>query len=160
MAVKLPLRKRSTSETSPAPASDPIQQVGEEIVATYQQLEEAWKKAESILAAAHVPVDVKVKVGNYTHYHHEEPYGDSMMYLGYVKLKNQWRICYITETTWVQQPDDDVECRPITECPVELRLEMMDWFPKLHEKVIKVTKDYVPKIKEKVAAFENTLRSI
>ncbi len=146
----------------PLSSIDPIKKVGEEIIAGYQLIEEAWKRAEAKLALAHVPVDVKIKVrsGNIG----DEPDADGRYteFLSYVKIKNQWRICAIVENIYLNCAGSGVETdvRPITECPVQVRLDMFEWFPKLHEEVIKVTKSFVPVIKEKVAVFQNVLETI
>lgn len=142
---------------------DPIQRAGEELVAGYQLIEEAWKKAEAKLALSHVPVDVRIKVGSGSLGDPENPFGDRTTYLGYVKLKNQWRICYIEEDDLYGGPPDEqfsTSCRPVTEIPVETRMEMFDWFEPLYNKVMEVTKSYVPRIKEKVTKFEVTLELI
>jgi hypothetical protein len=163
------LRKSSASEV-PTPSeselpfkfrkADPIKKAGEEIIAGYQLIEEAWKKAEAKLALAHVPLDVKVKIRAGDIGGEEQPHGSYTQFLGYVKIKNQWRICIVTESDFFNQPETEYNYRPITECPVEERLDMFELFPKLYQEVIKVTKDFVPVIKDKVADFEKALETI
>ena len=163
------LRKSSAPEVPASNSSqlpfkfkkaDPIKKAGDEIIAGYQLIEEAWKKAEAKLALAHVPIDVKVKIRSGTIGSDEQPYGSYTQFLGYVKIKNQWRICIITESDFFDRPEMEFEYRPITECPVQERLDMFELFPKLYQEVINVTKDFVPVIKDKVAEFEKSLGSI
>ena len=143
---------------------DPMQKAGEELIASYQLIEEAWKKAEAKLALSHIPVEEKVKVGDTEDIGHpDNPLGERTKYLGYMKLKNQWRICYIEEDYLYCAPpemENNVSCRPITESPVEIRLEMFDHFERLYNKVMEVTKGYAPRIKDKVMQFESALEMI
>jgi len=159
-------RQRSRAPVSPPapkpPSNDPIERAGEEILASYKLIEDAWKKAEAKLALAHVPVECKVEVsrepiGGGVE---EPPYGEQTNYLGYLKIKDQWRICFIEECEFfVGHPDEQFQtsARPITEVAVETRLEMFDWFEKLYAEVLNQTASYVPKIKDRVAQFEAKL---
>lgn len=142
----------------PLALDDPMKQAGDELAATLQMVEDAWKKAEAKLALSHVPVDVQVPFREES----LECGGGFTEFLSYRKVKNQWRICWICSTEVSPDPDVDheVECRPITDCPVGQRLEMFQHFEKLYNEVMKVTKDYVPKIKEAVQKFEATLEYI
>lgn len=142
---------------------DPMKQAGDELVATFGSIEEAWKKAEAKLAPSHVPVDVRVEVASGSIGSEMQPWGHFKEFLGYCKLKNQWRICWIREAQLYHEDpgsDEEYECKPVTDCHVALRLEMLDHFEKLYQEVMKVTKDYVPTIKEKLKKFEATLEFI
>jgi hypothetical protein len=154
-------RKSSANSESSAPTKPcdfDLQKVGEELISSYKMLEDVWNKAESLLSLAHVPQNVMVKVNTgYLEDEESGPYGEWVQYLAYVKLKSQWRICVIQQTDHYDRPDYNHEHTPITECSVDIRLEMIEWFPKLREEVIKVTKSFVPKIKNKVAEFEALL---
>ena len=50
-----------------------------------------------------------------------------------------------------------MDIRPITECPVDTRIEMFAWFPKLFEESESVAKSYVPRINKAVEEFERNL---
>lgn len=151
--------RASSAPKSQKPAStDVIERTGQELIESFKLIEEAWAKAEAKLALAHVPVDVKIKVED-GDFGDDSPGEGYASFLGFVKQKSSWRICFITITTTYPMGDErrEYDCRPITECPVETRLEMFERFPELYEEVLKVAKSYVPKIKESVAKFEQTL---
>ena len=140
-----------------------IELSGRELIAQFKGIEEAWKKAEALLSLSHVPSEARVKVGAYSIGPDESPQGEETVYLAYCRVKNQWRICVTTETEWyVGDPDErvSVETKPVVECPVDVRLEMFDWFDKLYHEVVKTAEEYVPKIIKAVNRFEKVLASL
>ena len=129
----------------------------------FQLIEEAWKKAEDKLAETHVPVDVRVKVKDGTIDADDgQVIGEYAHYLGYIKVKGNRRICWISEEVYFNQHEDEEEtvCRPVVECPVDIRVEMFDWYPKLYAEAEAVAKSYVPKLREAREKFESTLKWI
>jgi hypothetical protein len=137
---------------------EPLSSTAQELLDCFKRIEAVWEKAESKLASTHVPIDVRVKVGDAMLGDEEQPDGQVVTYLAYCKHgKGGRRICLIDEYEYSYRPHGDVEVRPITECPVESRLGMLDWFPKLFEEAESVAKSYVPKIKEALDKFESTL---
>lgn len=153
---------RKSSAKRPIPldekmvVADDLKKAGEEILGSYKVLEEAWKKAEEKLLPAHVPSNVKVEVDYQTHAGGEDYY-----YLGYGKIKGQWKICLVEDTI---HPDEEREedCdygkwTPIAEASVYWRMEMIKHFPALAAEVVAVTRKYVNDIKKQAADFEKSL---
>jgi hypothetical protein len=138
------------------PPKDSLAQAGEEIVACYRQIEEAWTRAEIRLAAAHPPAEVRIMV-RAPDYNPDSPTHCSPLFLAYARYKGEWRICVIEGG--LSQLDDD-SYRAVTECPVEQRLAMFDHFVRLHDEVLKTTKDYVPKVRDRVARFLASLEAL
>ena len=155
----------NNSVSGRAPTCDPseIELSGRELIAQFKGIEEAWKKAEALLALSHVPTEVRILVRSWSE-NGDTPHGDERTYLAYCRVKNQWRICVTTETDWLPgQPEDDttlVDTKPVVECPVDVRLEMFDWFDKLYQEVVKTAEEYVPKIIKAVNRFEKVLASL
>jgi hypothetical protein len=133
----------------------------DELLAQFHRIEQAWKVAEDKLAATHVPIDVRVKVSDkYIDGSYGNPIGESRIYLGYCKVKGNRRVCIIEECEFFNAHPDEVheDVKPITECPVDDRLDMFDSFQKLYDEAYAVSKSYVPKIKERVDKFEQSLQ--
>jgi hypothetical protein len=142
--------------------------VGENLKSEFQKIEAAWKKAEDLLALTHCPTDVKVRVGSGSAgCDVDNPYAYYSVFLAYCKQKSGWKVCWIRETEYTGMPasgnvDDnfEVECRPIVEWPVDIRLEGFEHFTKLYAEVLTVAKEFVPKIDKAVKKFEGTLELI
>lgn len=132
-----------------------------QLLERFQRVERAWKKAEEILAATLVPIDVRVKVRDGLEEDGQgRPHGEYAHYLSFAKIKGSKRICWEESTLHYGDPDSEWNCRPIVECPVDIRLEMFNWYEKLYEEVKSVAKSYIPKIDEAVAKFELALEFI
>lgn len=147
-----------------ASSTSEIEFSGRDLLAQFKNLEDVWKKAEALLAKSHVPCEVSVKVRSGTLGSESEPEGVVTTYLAYCKVKNQWRIAVVEETEIFNCPPDfegrSEESKPVTECPVDVRLEMLEWFDKLYTEVVKTTDRYVPKINGAVKKFEKVLASL
>jgi len=123
-------------------------------------IEAAWKKAEDILAETHVPVDVRVKVKDgVIDADDGQPIGEYVNYLAYTKIKGSRRICWVSEDIYFNG-DEQTACKPVGECPVDIRVEMFDWYPKLYAEAEAVAKSYVPKLRQAREKFESTLKWI
>ncbi len=127
---------------------------GNELLECYKEIAEAWVKAEQLLSLSHVPKEVRVLVHDFGH-NEESP--EESIYLGYVRLGGQWRICEVTVEIDCQNESYE---RAIEDCPLDVRLEMLDHFDKLYAEVLKTTKDYVPKVKDRVSKFLASLEAL
>jgi hypothetical protein len=141
-------------------APDPANSTAEQLLAEFQQVEQVWKKAEEKLATTHVPVDVRVKVSEGPIGNEECQFGEYTNFLAYSKVKGSRRICYVTENYYYVEDQTELECRPVTECPVDVRIGMFDRFEALYREAESVRDSYVPKIREARAKFEKTLEFI
>jgi len=131
-----------------------------QLLEEFQLIEAAWKKAEDKLADTHVPVDVRVKVKVGTmDANGGQVVGEYAHYLAYTKVKGSRRICWISEELYYNA-DEETVCKPVCECPVDIRVEMFDWYPKLYAEAEAVAKSYVPKLREAREKFESTLKFI
>src|SRR4029077_4662476 len=112
-------------ESRPGLWSPEAVEAGNNLAASFQQIEDAWKNAEDLLAVIHVPVDCRIKIDSLDIGDPNNPSGKSVRYLCYDKLKTGWRICWTVEDEFFHLPDEqiDVRVRPIVECPLEVRLK-------------------------------------
>jgi hypothetical protein len=151
------IRLAPSENGAPTPLS-----AADELLQEFQRIEDAWKRAEEKLAETRVPVDVRVKVkDSYIELDSGQPVAQETTYLSYSKIKGSRRICVATHYTCYsgQYPDEEDE-RPVTECPVDVRLEMFDSFQKLYDEANAVAKSYVPKIRDRVDRFLVDLQCI
>jgi hypothetical protein len=135
----------------------------DELLTQFQRIERAWQAAEEKLAATHVPIDVRVKVRDEWIGPPCSVAGEMVVYLAYCKVKGNRRVCVIEESTFHNAypgEEQEVDVKPVTECPVDVRLEMFDAFKKLYDEANAVAKSYVPKIRERVDQFEASLQWI
>jgi hypothetical protein len=165
-AQKTKTAQKSKASSVPKPPELEIAKVGNELTEHFQLIENAWKKAEELLALSHIPIDVRIHV-KADHLYHDVPggepeqcYADVMTFISYCKTRTGWKICWVQETDYAQHPDTQVEQKLISECSTETRLEMFEHFPALYAAVVKRVKEYMPKIREKVTSFEAVLGSL
>jgi hypothetical protein len=136
----------------------------DELLAQFKRIEQAWKTAEDKLAAILVPVDVRIKVDE------EDEFVQGVgvvrihvRYLAYCKVEGSRRVCVVHYTysyrSYLGLDPDEPEVReettPVTECPVDERLEMFDWFQKLYDEAktvagIAAIRDRVDKFLRKI----------
>jgi hypothetical protein len=106
----------------------------DELMTQFQRIERAWQAAEEKLAATRVPIDVRVKVMGDHLTVGMNIVGELQRHLAYCKIKGSRRVCVIEETQYYNTDPTDWEevVKPITECPVDVRLEMFDSFTKMY----------------------------
>jgi hypothetical protein len=131
----------------------------EQLLEQFTRIEQAWKKAEERIASTHCPIDVRVNVSKEWIYGSNDCIqGETRTYLAYFRVKGSRRICFVVESRFDHPEIHPVlDSKPITEMPVDIRLEMFDHFQQLFDEVETVSKSYVPKIKERVDRFEAEL---
>jgi hypothetical protein len=141
--------------------NDNLSSTARQLLREFQLIDQVWKKAEDKLAETHVPIDIRVKIrdGN-INANDGHVIGEYVQYLGYNKVKGNRRICWIIEQDFFSGENEDAVYKPITECPVDVRVEMFDWYAKLYAEAEAVAKSYVPKLQEAREKFESKLKWI
>ena len=129
----------------------------QQLLEEFQLIEQVWKKAEDKLAETHVPVDVRIKVKDGVIENGSAVFGEFSHYLAYTKVKGTRRVCWISEEVYYNENDEEAIVKPVVECPVDVRVEMFDWYPKLYAEAEAVAKSYVPKLREAREKFEASL---
>lgn len=139
--------------------ADDIKRAGNEILSSYKALEAVWKKAEEVLSHAHVPEDVKVQVSEEYIGSGDEPSGKEIFYLGYARMKGQWRICLAVQEQEWDLPGGSIRWTwtPIAEASVEWRMVMVQHFPALAAEVVATTRRYINDIQAKAKELETAL---
>jgi hypothetical protein len=81
--------------------------------------------------------------------------------LAWARLGKDWRICHASETAYdgIEDRDDEWEWKPIIDCPVYLRVQMIDEFEKLRLKVLEEAENEIPQLEQAIARFRSILKS-
>jgi hypothetical protein len=114
----------------------------------FEQLNALWKQAEAALKKIPLPVDCfitydKVEICEDPGSSDPRPTGDFLYHLlGFVKSVGGWRICHVVTDAYAE--DGRYSWKPITECPLDVRLEAAAHIGKLREAVLKKAAECVP----------------
>jgi hypothetical protein len=138
------------------PADERQQQVVEALGKRYKQLNALWEAAEASLKKIPIPLDVPLLLKSYDA-DPARPGEQIRTYLGFVRSKGGWRICYCTEHDGFPQYDND--WKPITECSVDIRLEAVPRIGELRELVLKKAEECVPTLDKAIEDLRNTLEN-
>ena len=112
----------------------------------YDQLNALWRKAESDLRGFHVPQPVGLLVSA----EHRE-------YFGWQRSKGEWRICF-GEGKPGSDDFDGVSWKPIGECVLGVRLDMIAYFEPLKHQVVEACRKSVAELDKTIAIFEAALK--
>jgi hypothetical protein len=122
----------------------------DEIEALWNEAEEDLKRFRSPFAVEHC-YDSDYDHGNPTHYS-----------LWWTRYGKGWRIVFEERIAHSElgsgYPDESREWKPVIECPLELRLHLIDKFPRLREKVIEAAESAVPGLEEAISSFRKILK--
>lgn len=138
------------------PETEREQQIIEALKGRYDQIEALWEQAEEDLKQFRVPH--RVEHCYYSDYDHGYPFHQSLWWTRYGK---GWRIVHEARTAYSEideKHDDECEWKPITECPLDLRLAMIAEFGNLRKKVVEAAEKAVPTLDEAISSFRKTLK--
>jgi hypothetical protein len=132
------------------------QQVIDALKGRYDQIEALWNKAEEDLKRFRVPHAVE-------HRYASEHEGNYPIYysLLWVKHGKAWRICHEQCNGYNEvgmAEFDEIDRKPITECPLDLRVSMISEFENLRRKVIEAAENTVPTLDEAISSFRKILK--
>jgi hypothetical protein len=147
--------QRSVHPNNPEPERE--KQIIEALKVRYDEIEALWTQAEEDLKRFRVPYgvdhcyDSDYDGGCPTHY-----------VLWWVRHGKAWRICH--EVRWAhseidEKHHDENDLKPITECPLDLRLRMISEFEHLRKKVVEAAENAVPTLDEAISNFRKVLKS-
>jgi hypothetical protein len=123
----------------------------------YDEIETLWEEAEEDLKRFRIPHTVE-----YLYSTDDRGHPVYHFFLGFLKYGKQWRICHgFCQDHGFPAGDlpEERNWTPLIECPLDLRLRMMDEFENLHKKVIEVAEKLVPELDERISSFRRILRS-
>ena len=121
-----------------------------------QIIEALWTEAEDDLKRFRVPH--RVEHCYYSDYDHGYPQHQSLCWTRYGK---GWRIVHEVRTAYSEideKHDDECEWKPITECPLDLRLAMIGEFQNLRKKVVEAAEQAVSTLDEAISSFRKILK--
>jgi hypothetical protein len=121
------------------------------------EIEALGEQAEEDLKRFRVPDGVEHRY--YSDYDRGSPLHHSWCWGRYGK---GWRIVYQipTASSEIDETHDDVfECKPITECALDLRLAMIPEFESLRQKVVEAAEKAVPTRDEAISRCRKSLKS-
>jgi hypothetical protein len=139
------------------PQADREEQVIKSLRERYDQIEALWTEAEEDLKRFRVPHRVEHRY--YSDYEHGYPEHHGLWWTRYGK---GWRIVHEVRTAYSEVDDkrpDECEWKPITECPLDLRLAMIAEFENLRKKVIDAAEKAVPALDDAIYSFRKILES-
>ena len=139
----------------PTDQNDRKRQVIEDLTGRFKELNSLWLDAEAGLKKFPLPVDAIFKYSTQYSYPAEAAGDESRSYLGFVKWGSGWRICHGTD--WDQEPEVGVDWKPITECSLDLRLQMIRHIADLRGEVLRAAEACVPKLDQAISGFRDAL---
>ena len=135
-----------------------VEQLVKEVGGRYDTLNKLWTQAEDSLRKFLVPHRVEHCFRSYIddENHNHQQYGiHTCECLTWAKNGNSWRLCYEIYT------DDDPDrgyVKPITECSVDIRQNLVKHFAELREKVIEAARKNVSNLEKAIADFASLLK--
>jgi hypothetical protein len=149
---------RISSDLGGQKPSQHEQQIIDALKVRYDEIEALWNQAEEDLRRFRVPYSVE-------HWYSRPGEGTPPLYCGlaWTKHGKAWRICHVerearSEYSNTPPEYDPYEWTPIIDCPLALRLSMIDQFAKLRQAVIEAAEKTVPKLDEAIANFRGVLQ--
>jgi hypothetical protein len=150
-----------TDGQKPATASNPKdereQQIIKALKGRYDEIEALWTKAEEDLKRFRIPhrvehcYDSNYDCGGYPEHRA----------LWWARYGKGWRIVHEVRIAYSEiddgRPDESCEWKPITECPLDVRLSMISEFENLRRKVIEAAEKAVPTLDEAISSFHKIL---
>ena len=153
-------RISSVDGQPPSPPDNPKdkheQQIIKALKGRYDQIEALWTEAEEHLKRFRIPHAVQHCY--FRDYEHGWPEHHVLWWMRYGKA---WRIVHETRTAYSEVDDkhpDECDWKPITECPLDLRLAMISEFENLRQKVIEAAEQAVPTLDEAISSFRTILK--
>jgi hypothetical protein len=132
------------------------QQIIKSLKGRYDEIEALWNKAEEDLKRFRIPHGVQHCY--FSDYESGWPEHHALWWMRYGKA---WRIVHEIRTGYSEFDDkrqDECEWKPITECPLDLRLAMISEFENLRQKVIEAAEQAVPTLDEAISRFRTILK--
>lgn len=78
--------------------------------------------------------------------------GEVNWYVGMIKLKGGWRLCYAHDHEHYSYPNDTVSWKPLVECSIEERIDAVPNIGALREAIVKSKESLVPELEKAIEA--------
>ena len=155
---QVPLNPISPDGQESAPPDNPNfreEQIISALRGRFDDLKQLWQDAEEELRRFRLPHGAE-----YCYASDEEAHPYCCYFLGFVRYGKWWRICHGYCST--HEPPDralpsERNWKPITECPFDLRLKMIDVFDNLRAQVIQEAEKAIPGLDQALTRFRRFL---
>lgn len=125
----------------------------------FAQVNSNWEKVESYLKAKGVLHSVEHSFGQLEKWLDPgtcDTFGDRL--IGIQRVKGKWRVCY--GTFYYCDPNGETDWTPITECSMEIRIELLEHVPKLFEALVVANEKYIPTLEKAVEKSNEVLKNL
>jgi len=127
--------------------------------AYFDKLDSLWTQAEDELAAMQLSVSVQIEINTEDRVSGStrQLFWRDATYLGWQKIKMDWRICVGTRTDYLNTNWPTLEWKPIAECPREQRIELAEHYRVLKAKAKEVRDKFISHAEAAIASIEQAL---
>ncbi len=84
---------------------------------------------------------------------HRNCIGEINWYVGMIKMKGGWRLCYANEHEHYNWPDESIDWKPLVECSIEQRIDAVPHIKTLREAIVKSKESLVPELEKAIVAI-------
>jgi hypothetical protein len=127
--------------------------LNEALTTRLEQLKAAIEEQESQLKAMRLACDAK-------HAYHSETMEDEQRncigeinwYVGMIKLKGGWRLCYAKDYEHYSWPGESIDWKPLVDCSIEERIDAVPHIGALREAIVKSKESLVPELEKAIEA--------
>ena len=130
-------------------------QVITDLSVRFAELNKLWRVAEEELQKIPIPVDVLLMYASEDTNEDRPDRARISFYLGFVKSAGGWRICH--GQTHDDFPEYGYGWKPITECPLDVRVKAVPHIGMLRERVLQVAEECLPRIDKAIANLRNAI---
>ncbi|MFU7559530.1 hypothetical protein ACMFWY_12715 [Roseiconus sp. JC912] len=81
---------------------------------------------------------------------HRNCIGEVNWYVGMIKLKGGWRLCYALDHEHYNYPDETISWKPLVECSIEERIDAVPHIGVLREAIVKSKESLVPELEKAI----------
>ena len=154
---RIPTTDGQTSANLNNPQDDREEQIIKALTRRDDEIESLWNEAEEDLK--------RFRIAHAVEHCYDRDYEGSYPIhhiLWWMRHGKSWRICHEIRTAYSEFDDkqhDKSELKPIVECPLYLRLNMISEFENLRRKVIEEAENAVPKLDKAIASFRKILKA-
>ncbi|TWT97264.1 hypothetical protein [Neorhodopirellula pilleata] len=78
--------------------------------------------------------------------------GEINWYVGMIKLKGGWRLCYAKDHEHYSWPGESIDWKPLVDCSIEERIDAVPHIGALREAIVKSKESLVPELEKAIEA--------
>lgn len=129
------------------------EELNEALTARLEQLKTAIEEYEKQFKAMKLARDAKHVYRSRTMEDEQRNcIGEINWYVGMIKLKGGWRLCYAHDHEHYSYPDETIDWKPLVECSIEERIDAVSHIGALREAIVKSKESLVPELEKAIEA--------